>query len=261
MLYHRFYKRLEGVRWSMEQDVPWTSIQKEKLSREQLQFVKANALIEWTAVDASEAFLRDFQNNSDFSSFISVWFFEEMKHFLVLKRYVEQFGLEVTAGECQRMRSPVKPASSANILTVHFIGELRLALWYNTLARIFPEPVLQKIYKLIAHDEIRHGMCYYQFLKRLLAERPKDILTVLKTSLFMLRQPVHPTVLTGTVAGLEGVDRVYAFVNEAVDPREEQATHRKVLQYLSSVSNLPLRSIKDILSHTKRLRMEFGGAY
>jgi len=43
-----------------------------------------NAITEWSALPATEMFLRDNKDDSDFSAFISIWFFEEQKHSLVL---------------------------------------------------------------------------------------------------------------------------------------------------------------------------------
>lgn len=260
MLYRAFYSRMEKARWSMEHDVPWHAIKKDRISPDEAAFVKANALIEWTAADATESFMRDFSHDPDFLSFVSIWYFEEMKHFLVLKRYAEAFGEEIDEEECGKMKSPVRPATPANILTVHCIGEFRLALWYNSLRKAFKEPVLQRIYKLIGEDEIRHGMCYYRYLKKLLSVQPRELLTVFKTALFMLRQPTHPTVITGTVAGLEGADKVYQYLHSIVSKEDEQKTNKTIFSLLSRLSGYKVASLKDILNHLKHMRVQLRAA-
>lgn len=256
MLYRAFFSRLEKARWSMESDIPWHAIEKDRVGKEEVAFVKANALIEWTAVDATESFIRDFNHDADFLSFVSIWYYEEMKHFLALKRYVEAFGEEIDEAECGKMKLPVQPASPANILTVHCIGEFRLALWYNSLRKAFKEPVLQRIYKLIAEDEIRHGMCYYRYLKKLLSDQPRELVTVFKAALFMLRQPVHPTILTGTIAGLEGAEKVYQYLHSIVSKEDEQKTNKTIFSLLSGLSGYKVASLKDILDQLKQMRVK-----
>lgn len=257
MLYDGFYARLERARWDMEEDVPWADLDPSRIGPQQRTFVKANALIEWTSSDATEAFLRDFSFDPDFTSFISVWFYEEMKHFLVLKRYAQMLGETISPQECAALRVPVGAANPFNILTVHFIGEFRLASWYYSLAKVFQEPVLQRIYQLIAADEVRHGVCYVRYLRKFLAASPRELTTVLKTSLFMLRRSVHPTVLTGTVGKLEGAEKVYRYLDEILDAREKAKAERRVFAYLSDMCGRPIRDLHDVLGQLKTVRAAF----
>jgi hypothetical protein len=80
MLYPELFKQLEAVRWNMDTDIPWASFRADLLSEEQAQTIKMNAITEWAALPATEMFLRDNRDDSDFSAFMSVWFFEEQKH-------------------------------------------------------------------------------------------------------------------------------------------------------------------------------------
>src|SRR6185295_16802802 len=84
MLYPELFKQLESVRWDMDKDIPWDKFDAALLTEEQAQTVKMNAITEWAALPATEMFLRDNRNDSDFSAFMSIWFFEEQKHSLVL---------------------------------------------------------------------------------------------------------------------------------------------------------------------------------
>ena len=79
MLYPELFKQLEAVRWSMDKDIPWDRFDATQLSDEQAQTIKMNAITEWAALPATEMFLRDNRDDSDFSAFMSVWFFEEQK--------------------------------------------------------------------------------------------------------------------------------------------------------------------------------------
>ena len=82
---------MEAVRWNMAHDIPWGDFDRSKLSDEQAHTIKMNAITEWAALPATEMFLRDNRGDSDFCAFMSVWFFEEQKHSLVLIEYLRRF--------------------------------------------------------------------------------------------------------------------------------------------------------------------------
>jgi hypothetical protein len=80
MLYPKLFKQMEHARWSLADDVPWARFDAARLSEEQAQTIRMNAITEWAALPATEMFLRDNRDDSDFSAFLSVWFYEEQKH-------------------------------------------------------------------------------------------------------------------------------------------------------------------------------------
>ena len=91
MLYPELFRSFESVRWNLETDVPWAAFDASKLSDEQARTIKMNAITEWAALPATEMFLRDNRDDSDFSAFMSIWFYEEQKHALVLMEYLRRF--------------------------------------------------------------------------------------------------------------------------------------------------------------------------
>ena len=128
MLYPEIFKSLEGVRWNMATDVPWDRFDGEQLTDEQAQTVKMNAITEWSALPATEMFLRDNAHDSDFCAFLSVWFYEEQKHSLVLSEYLRRFrpDLAPTEAELHAVRFNFDPAPPQETLMLHFCGEIRL---------------------------------------------------------------------------------------------------------------------------------------
>ena len=112
MLYPELFKSLEAVRWRMDHDVPWDRFEADRLSDEQARTIKMNAITEWSALPATEMFLRDNRHDSDFSAFMSVWFYEEQKHALVLIEYLKRFRPELvpTADELHAVRFDFDPA-------------------------------------------------------------------------------------------------------------------------------------------------------
>jgi hypothetical protein len=201
MLYPELFKSLEAVRWNMERDVPWASFDASRLSDEQAKTIKMNAITEWAALPATEMFLRDNQHDSDFSAFMSVWFFEEQKHSLVLLEYLRRFKPEMmpTEEELHQVRFPFDPAPALETLMLHFCGEIRLNHWYRRAAEWHTEPVIKHIYNLISRDEARHGGAYLQYMKRAVnnfgdtARAAFSKIGVLMASAHRTAQALHPT--------------------------------------------------------------------
>jgi hypothetical protein len=201
MLYPELFKSLEAVRWNMERDVPWDSFDASRLSDEQAKTIKMNAITEWAALPATEMFLRDNQHDSDFSAFMSVWFFEEQKHSLVLLEYLRRFKPEMMPSEeeLHQVRFPFDPAPALETLMLHFCGEIRLNHWYRRAAEWHTEPVIKHIYNLISRDEARHGGAYLQYMKRAVnnfgdtARAAFSKIGVLMASAHRTAQALHPT--------------------------------------------------------------------
>jgi hypothetical protein len=172
LLYPELFKSLESVRWNMETDVPWNEFDASRLSDEQARTIKMNAITEWSALPATEMFLRDNHGDSDFSAFMSVWFFEEQKHALVLMEYLRRFrpDLVPTEEELHAVRFQFDPAPRLETLMLHFCGEIRLNHWYRRAAEWHTEPVIKSIYRLLSQDEARHGGAYLRYMKKYLGE-------------------------------------------------------------------------------------------
>jgi hypothetical protein len=201
MLYPELFKQLEAVRWSMDTDIPWSRFDAALLSDEQARTIKMNAITEWAALPATEMFLRDNRHDSDFSAFMSVWFFEEQKHALVLIEYLRRFrpDLAPTEQELHEVRFDFDPAPALETLMLHFCGEIRLNHWYRRAAEWHTEPVIKTIYETLARDEARHGGAYLRYMKRALANFGDEAraafakVGVLMASARRTAQALHPT--------------------------------------------------------------------
>jgi hypothetical protein len=201
MLYPELYKSLESVRWDMEKDIPWDKFDASLLTDEQAKTIKMNAITEWSALPATEMFLRDNHNDSDFSAFMSVWFFEEQKHALVLMEYLRRFKPDFapTEEELHAVRFEFDPAPPLETLMLHFCGEIRLNHWYRRAAEWHTEPVIKAIYETISRDEARHGGAYLRYMKKALtnfgdvARAAFAKIGVLMASARRTEKPLHPT--------------------------------------------------------------------
>jgi hypothetical protein len=201
MLYPELFKQLEAVRWDMEKDIPWERFDASLLGEEQARTIKMNAITEWAALPATEMFLRDNRGDSDFSAFISVWFFEEQKHSLVLMEYLRRFRPDLVPSEAElhEVRFEFDPAPPLETLMLHFCGEIRLNHWYRRAAEWHTEPVIKAIYETLAKDEARHGGAYLRYMKRALVESGDAArlafskVGVLMASARRTAQALHPT--------------------------------------------------------------------
>jgi len=189
------------VRWNMASDVPWEAHDATLLSDEQARTIKMNAITEWAALPATEMFLRDNRGDSDFSAFMSVWFFEEQKHSLVLMEYLRRFRPELvpTEEELHAVRFEFDPAPALETLMLHFCGEIRLNHWYRRAAEWHTEPVIRQIYETLAKDEARHGGAYLRYMKRAMQRCGDEAraafakVGVLMASARRTAQALHPT--------------------------------------------------------------------
>ena len=206
MLYPELFKSMEAVRWNMAQDIPWDEFDGSKLTDEQAYTIKMNAITEWAALPATEMFLRDNRDDSDFCACMSVWFFEEQKHSLVLIEYLRRFRPELvpTEEELHKVRFEFDPAPAMETLMLHFCGEIRLNHWYRRAADWHTEPVIKTIYQIVAQDEARHAGAYLRYMRRALklggteqAELETRLafskIGVLMASAHRTAQALHPT--------------------------------------------------------------------
>jgi hypothetical protein len=132
---------------------------------------------------------------------MSVWFFEEQKHSLVLMEYLRRFRPEFvpTEEELHNVRFEFDPAPALETLMMHFCGEIRLNHWYRCAAEWHTEPVIKHIYKIISQDEARHGGAYLRYMKKALVEVGDSAraafakIGVLMASARRTEKPLHPT--------------------------------------------------------------------
>lgn len=201
LIYPELFRTLEQARWTLARDVPWDAFDGARLSDAQALTVKMNAITEWSALPATEMFLRDNRQDADFSAFMSVWFYEEQKHALVLMEYLRRFRPDLlpTEAELAAVRFEFDPAPALETLMLHFCGEVRLTQWYRKAADWHTEPVIRRIYELVAADEGRHAGAYRRYMARALERTPDEAraafakVGVLMASGSRAGKPLHPT--------------------------------------------------------------------
>lgn len=272
MLYPQAFESLERVRWNMAQDVPWDQFDGTLLSDEQALTIKMNAINEWAALPATEMFLRDNRHDSDFCAFMSIWFFEEQKHSLVLIEYLRRFrpDLVPTEEELHAVRFEFDPAPPLETLMLHFCGEIRLNHWYRCATQWHKEPVIRKIYDLISRDEARHGGIYLQYMKKAMtvhgdaANKAFAKIGVLMSSSGRSGKPLHPTNLhvnkemfpQDTVQSkLPNPEWLEYWLDEQIrfDKTWEDKVVAGILRNLSLLFDTPLNTTQELNRYRKQL--------
>ena len=201
MLYPELFAKLEKARWNMADDIPWEQFDADLLTDEQAETIKMNAITEWAALPATEMFLRDNRDDSDFSAFMSIWFYEEQKHALVLMEYLRRFRPELVPSEeeLHAVRFEFDPAPPLETLMLHFCGEVRLTQWYRCASEWHTEPVIKHIYSTLSRDEARHGGAYLKYMKQAIDRFGNEArLAFAKIGMLMAAsarssKPLHPT--------------------------------------------------------------------
>jgi len=159
----------EACRWHMS-DLPWGEIDDSLVDEELIGYVRRAALTEMTTWEATQRFMTSFADDVDFTQWIAVWFYEETKHPQALMRWLEHFGVTLTAGEMMAARQ-TQPfvGSRSGTLAINVIAETIASAGYQRLASLTREPVLRTITTNLARDEGRHASGFYVFLDRELA--------------------------------------------------------------------------------------------
>jgi hypothetical protein len=279
MLYPDLFRAFERVRWDLEKDIPWDRFDASKLTDEQAMTIKMNAITEWAALPATEMFLRDNRDDSDFSAFMSVWFYEEQKHSLVLMEYLRRFKPEMlpTEAELHAVRFDFDPAPALETLMLHFCGEIRLNHWYRCAAEWHTEPVIKAIYETIAKDEARHGGAYLRYMKKALAQTG-DLaraafakIGVLMASASRTSKALHPTNLHVNQA-LFPNDTVQSRMPEpgwlerwldqqiVFDSGWEKKVAERILHNLSLLFEQPFQTVQELNRFRKQALAKLEGA-
>ena len=279
MLYPELFKQLEAVRWDMDKDIPWSSFDASKLSDEQAKTIKMNAITEWAALPATEMFLRDNKDDSDFSAFMSIWFFEEQKHSLVLMEYLRRYRPELvpTEEELHEVRFEFEPAPPLETLMLHFCGEIRLNHWYRCASDWHTEPVIKQIYTQLSQDEARHGGAYLRYMKRAINKSGLEAkvafskVGVLMASARRTAQALHPTNLHVNKA-LFPRDTVQSRLPDPAwlehwldtqikfDTEWETKVVDRILHNMSLLMEQKFKSVQDLNRYRKELTREIAPA-
>jgi hypothetical protein len=245
MLYDDLFIRLERARWTLSSDIPFDDIDPSLLTPQWISDLRNICLTELSALYATEMFLRDFYTDIDFCSFVSIWFYEEMKHHLTLRKYLEHCGETFDEAKLPELRLTFAPGPAIETLTMHEQA---------------PEPVIRQIFKILAADELRHAACYAKYMRRAVANKPEVLPDILKMSLWMMRSsndaPKHPTTITepSVIGQLEDPEYIARMLNWYLPGRDHEApVQRRIFALLSELSGVEIKNLREIPPLVRKL--------
>jgi hypothetical protein len=202
--YYRLLEASEQGRWDFA-DLPWGGLDEKKVTPTLIHNAKAAAYGELTTFSATEAFMKLFREDVDFTQWLAVWFYEETKHPLALIKWLAQLGVPTDETFIHRGREITPMTKSrSEMLTFNIISEISACNMYNFLRETTDEPLFVEITRNLARDEMRHSVGFTHYCAKTIerAEDPdQERLRVLRATWFMT-QPSrddltrHPVLLT-----------------------------------------------------------------
>jgi len=244
----------ERARWRMD-DLAWDRIDASRASEPLRQLVREIAYSELTTTSATRRFLDELSDDTDFTQWLSVWFFEETRHPQVLVRWLRAVGVSVDETFVKRGRATAPFMKSRfGTLVTNVISEVVASASYANLVVRAEEPVLQAIAQNLSADEARHAASFYAYARRHLersrepdADR-RDALKVLYLWFQDHARVQHP------------VSEFFARTGEqraalAVDPGDVRT---RAFAVIGSLIDVPLTADSDLLAHVRALGAPIG---
>ncbi len=245
----------EHVRWKVS-DLPWDRFDPAKATPELKAVVREMAYSEQTTFSATQKFMAAFGKDADFSQWISVWFYEETRHPLVLLKWLQLAGEIHDDDFVQKGREsePFMP-SLVGTLVINIISEMVAAHAYLHMASGKLEPLLYATVTKLAADEGRHGASFFTFARRLIetsATPERDRLDALKVLHFWLNignDVSHPV--------NQAMKRLEVLLPPLGAPPFVPPNDR-IAQVIGALTGLELNSAADLpntmLEHTRKVR-------
>ena len=180
--YDRFHRTHERVMWELS-SIDFDKIQPDLLSDTDLEAVRGVMLVESHNPHYTDFLLHQFSDDHEMAAFVITWGYEELKHYLVLRTYLEATGRvnqEDLNEELRRTRSGPLEEIDGDFSHLQFyaygmLQEQITGSFYKRFAEATTEPVLKDILLLIGKDEYRHCQWYLEKGKAELLDDPRRV--------------------------------------------------------------------------------------
>lgn len=131
-------------------------------------------------------FYKEFTDDPDLTQWVSMWAADELKHPLVLAKWLKAVGVSFPQTYMEQNRDTYPTGKSrVRAVAVNIISEMKAAAWYRMIAEMTDEPVLKRIAQNIAGDEARHAASFFLYASRYIeaalepAKEKRELLTIL----------------------------------------------------------------------------------
>jgi len=255
-LYYHLFQEAEKVRWKMT-DIPWSSIEKDKVSPQLISLIRESAFAELTTWSATDRFFEAFADDVDFTQWIGVWLYEETKHPQALMRWLKHFGESFDVNFIVEGRK-TKPFINSRMATLvmNILSEIEASSIYVTYNRIIKEPVLNLIVRNLAADEARHASSFYSYAQKMMdsSDNPDlQRLEALKVLYFWLSsygKVQHPiTIFTHRVAAMSEFDDMRPSLGFVGEPM-----FKRMRDMIGKLVGLSLDTKEDVREHFMELQ-------
>lgn len=178
--FDRFYRTHEKVMWELGA-LDFKTLRRDLLTPEDIAAVRGAMFVESHNPVYTQRILGYFRGHRDeqeMASFVTTWSYEEMKHYLILRQYLETTGL-VDQSELEAQLTVVRSGpwgdmemgfTRAQSFIYTMMQEQFTGIFYKKFAKFTKEPLLQEILRLIGKDEYRHCQYYLDKCQEELAE-------------------------------------------------------------------------------------------
>jgi rubrerythrin len=187
--FDRFFRTHEKVMWQLSA-IDFSKMQPELLTADEVEALRGAMLVESHNPVYTMRILEYYRPDHEVTSFVTTWGYEEMKHYAILRTYLEVSGridkaelaneLDITrAGPWGDEETRFTKVQS---FTYAMVQEQATARFYKRFAEYTKEPLLQEILRLISKDEYRHCQYYLDKGKQELSlggERMREVDEVL----------------------------------------------------------------------------------
>jgi hypothetical protein len=196
MVFESYFRLSESDRWCLETDIPWDKINVEQALADPdiLEKLRDAALIESYAPMFALKSLHLWWDSMEESAVASIQFYEEYKHYVALKRYLDAIGISIPEREVIEVRSrnfDVSYGDRTRHLANYMMSEHFTAHFYKRLLEQAKEPALRTLLELLIRDEFRHANVFYALLQRRIETDPQARHLVMEEALNFRHQGVE----------------------------------------------------------------------
>lgn len=240
--YYRLLDASEQGRWNFA-DLPWDKADMSKFTPTVIHNAKEAAFAELTTFSATEAFMKLFRDDTDFTQWLAVWFYEETKHPLAWIRYLSLCGVKVDDTFIHKGREITPMTDSrTEMLTFNIISEITACTMYQFIGKYAEEPLCSELARNLARDEMRHSVGFEHYCKKTIeqSEDPAaERLRALRATWFVM-QPEregltrHPVLLS--------LQQIHGLDNDLLLEKVED----HVLTRISKMLNVEIPSIESL---------------
>lgn len=172
--FDRFFRTHERVMWQMG-SLDFNTLRPELLTTKDIEGVKTATLVESHNPVYTQRLLEYFRNDQEMASFVVTWAYEEMKHYAVLRTYLEAVGKadpalvdntklsqELDATRQGSWGDMEMGFTRAQGFAYTMVQEQVTGRFYKRFAEDVKEPLLEEILRIISKDEYRHCAYYLE---------------------------------------------------------------------------------------------------